>query len=619
MDAPAAHSPWTPTAPRVLVALGAVALVAAWSAHERWATDAAHRVLQRARLHDLVRVERVRVADPDEIALSGVELLDPYTGDVAIHVEELRVEMDGAWLDLLDARPQRVYGRGARVSAALAFSGEEGELVVARALQQLFERLPSGADAQMPPVEIEDVQFRVAAPGMPFETVGGCSVSARADAETFVLRIALGDEGGAIRLDFAGGGLARLEVDGAVVTPARGALVPEVGPFLARLLEPRGRLDLRLDMRPGDWPVGEGRLRDATLVLAQAPFPLERCDLPFQVADRRVRVPRGTALVDGEHVALGLDCDADSYVVDVDVPQVEFRRRYVDLLPGAWPPEWAEIDDGGQLELSLSFAQRGDGPLTVSGDGGAWIRDLRVTPLGVPLQDLVGSFSFVGDRIELVEASARCTTGELSGAGWLDMRSARLHLDLSVRDVDVHELGLAIGRTDPPSGFLQGRLDFTGELGDAQTHVGEGRFSIRGGNLWAVPLFERVLQVLQLSAPASSERHRVDGVFLIEGRSYRITEFGMRSDTLSLVGDGKLHSDGELDLELLLFSFPIGPLGDFIDYLQEKLVGKVEVGGTLEDPEITVVPVELVTGLLETLLSPFTRWFEDDEPDADER
>jgi len=612
-------APLLPIASRVLVALGGVAVVAAWSLHGRWATERAREGLRAALLDDLVRVGSVRVADPDEVAVADVALLDPVTGDVAVHVDELRVEMDGAWLDLLDARPVRVRGRGARVSAALVPDGERDEIVVARAVTQLFRRLPDGRQGAMPPIEVEDVQFRVASPGMPLETIEGCTVGARLDGERLVLRIAVGDEEGTLRLDFTGDGLVRLDAVDARVTPTRGALVPGAGTFLAHLLHPRGRLDLSLEPGPDGTPAGQGRLSDATLTLEDVPFPLERCDLPFQVAGGGVTVPRGTALVDGEDVAIGLDCSADHYVVDVDVPEAEFRSRHVDLLPIEWSDRWAVAEDGGNLELSLTFARERGGPPRVSGRGGVWIRDLRVTPYGVPLHDLVGSFSFVGDRLELDEVSARCASGEARGSCWLELSERRLHADLSVRDVDVRALSEALGRPRPVSGWLEGRVAYTGVLGDPDTGAGEGRFSIRGGNLWSAPLFERVLQVLQLTAPGPRERHRVDSVFEIAGRSYRVHEFRLRSDTLSLVGDGRLHSDGELDLELVLFSFPIGPLGDLIDYLQEKLVGKVEVGGTLEDPVVTVVPVELVSGLLETLLRPITIWFEEDETEREER
>ena len=59
------------------------------------------------------------------------------------------------------------------------------------------------------------------------------------------------------------------------------------------------------------------------------------------------------------------------------------------------------------------------GEFSVSGQGGVWIRDLWITPYRIPLHDLVGSFRFVGDRLQLAKTCRAPLSAcqRLEGAG----------------------------------------------------------------------------------------------------------------------------------------------------------------------------------------------------------
>lgn len=600
----------------LLVALAGLCLAAAltWFVADRRATGWVREALATHGLRELIEIDAVRVPAPDRVRVEGAALRDPATGQIVAQVDELELSLEFAVEGGWDGRPVSVVGRGGRVM----LSRDGDELGLARAIGALVDRWEASrgpAATPFPPTLVHDVSFVVLEPGESNATLAGCTVQIEAPPGAGCDVLVTTGAGGSVALRFAeGGGLLSVRADNLEVSPTFAVFLPPDERAAVARLRPSGRLDLRVEDDGAGALAAAGTLRAGRLAPPHLPFPLERAELPFRVEGGRFRLDEARLDFPGGEARTSFEQGPAGWSASIDIVDAEFRAAWLDAFPWSSDLDWLDCEDGGRLELHLALeAPPGAAAPGLRGWGGLHVARLRLGgPQGVQVQDLVGSFDVRDDEVLVREASGACASGLLRVRGRLDAATGAWDLDASVFDVDTSEVRVLFGarRDERPMGWLQGTLRHRGRVGDPAAGRGEGRFSIRGGDIWNLPLVDAVMAALGRSRDAASTDHRAEVLFRVHGERWDLDDVRLRSAMLALRGSGAILADGGVSIDLLPISLRAGPLGELLEFIEEQLI-RIEVRGTRDAPVVQIVPMRIVTGPLgsfwDTLRGLFSR------------
>jgi len=250
----------------------------------------------------------------------------------------------------------------------------------------------------------------------------------------------------------------------------------------------------------------------------------------------------------------------------------------------------------------------------------------RARVAGIRVENIVGSIaqdaegairapniagSVHGGRLSINASVLPATTG-----GRPEERHPR-RFDATIRVMDasigavLEDLGAIEGQTRP-TGLLRGTVSLGGPVGEPSLLRGRGEAAITGGRIRSMPFVGRIIELLNLQAPAQGGLRDLIVGFGIDGDRMIFDELVIESDSLAIYGFGSMRlSDLVLDLRLAPRSVRRIPgLSDLIDEISGGLASP-RVTGPASDPTVTV---EALPGLA-ALLGPIIGR----EPTADER
>lgn len=577
---------------------------AGWLLLDSNATGIARNELAALGLRPYVTLGRVELPEPGLVQVHDLVLRDPDSGADVASLERLELQL-ALGSDWTSPRLAGLRGRGGRAR----FEHDGRDVGFIRALDGLLDRLgdhgprtpgeQSAPPPALPTLEFREVEAVLAVPGLPPRAYRDCLVWVQVSGHDTRVDIAIGGDGGRVRLDFAPDGLRRVEVAGVAVDPSGAVFLPVELQPLAAAVAPAGTLDLALDLVPGDVAAvrASGQLRDAELRPERLPFALQEASLPFALDDGRVRVQDAQLAFPGGVLQASLTADREGSVLELATAGAAFRREFLQLIPQWEQVTWLQPEDGGRFDLRLRIATAG-GVTDVDGWGGLAVERLRAGRSGVLVEDIVGSLEVHDQVLSFHELTGRCAGGAARLSGTLDLRSGDLSADAAVFDVDVARLDREL---DAPgaeprrvAGFLQGDLRWRGRLGAPALARGQGQFSLRGGYLWRVPVLDAVLRALSVATPDEQRSDALSVAFRQRGGTWSLDEIRLDSPYLSLRGKGKLHRGGELDVQITPIAAG-GTVGDALRYLQRQLVA-LELRGTWDQPQVRLLPLKAVTG-----------------------
>ncbi len=605
--------------------VGGAWLVADYKA-TAWCDDA----LAALHLTGIITAEHASLPAPDTVHIRGARLHDEVTGLEVGHVDDVVLRLAVPGLDgVASVTPLLFTGRGGGV--LLSLDGDT--LVLARAIElmldHIFESLdlndqpaasepaptatPSGGRQFLPPMVFLDIEITLRSPGLPDWVIPDSSafLQLRPDG-IFSVDIDVGRDGGHVLLEFGEHGLNRLQTRQLAINPVFALFLPAEREMLTTQVAPEGLLDLDASGFDQSFPLASGVLREGTLRPPSVPFPVTEVTLPFELRDDHVRVTGANLSFDGGAAEASFDYGPDKLVWDLDVVNADFQATYVELLPDDLDLSWVRADDGGNVELHLHVEtthgnETAASTSTLSGWGGILVNRLYFGPTQFEVEDMVSRFDLSDGKLIFQNASGHCAAGVLSMKGSLDLDTGEIDGSASVFDVDIARMRRALDAEAPAaladaedpttrslSGWLQGDVTYKGSIGDPRLATGRGQFSVRGGSLWRVPVLDAILDALRMAPPGGDERQRVAVAFDIDGRRYIVRVFKLESQFLSLVGDGKVNRDGTLEIDIVPIKVPLGYVGDLIEYIQSQVV-RIELRGTMTDPKVSVVPVQVVT------------------------
>jgi hypothetical protein len=403
---------------------------------------------------------------------------------------------------------------------------------------------------------------------------------------------------------------------------------------------PSGKVDLRCVLRkaPGGPLVPEIRARARGNAVTYREIPLPVTDVEGEIelgAEGAVRLRHLSGRTHGASVAVHGEAGPEGVSLALDAVGLPLRDEVIAALPAPTRDLLRRFALSGTVSFKsdLSLARAGPRKFTL---------DLKLSKGSVDttprIEDLDGHVALVGfleDRM-LVRGPLTFSSARILGKRLTDV-AATLNVNgpvLTFENIKATAYGGLVAGTslvvDTQKGEFAGdlftvdRLDIAeyardtesfgrkqlagkaslelralrGRVGDAGTVTASGRLTVRDAFLWEIPLFASVFTLNPQDIFKSRNRFDAGVVeFEIRNRKFDVKHLAFTSETVSLVGRGRINFDGELRLKMKpkagpllgIDIFPVRVVQEILGLVTSPLLG-VEVTGTFDDPKVSVGP-----------------------------
>lgn len=618
---------------RTALVLATLVLSAAagWWSLDELTFDLVHEQIDRRGMGGRLSFGRMELDLPRRISVFDTVMRDASDGQAVLQLDRIDFALDMGWEGSWDGRPKvkliNVDCRGGRISIVPTPDGlgsmveTLGETIAAigalvRELRDLDA--PEPPPGGMPPLLFRDLDLVLRSDPWPLQHFPGTTVLVARQGDGVDATIDFGGGGGRLVLGF-NEGLQRLEAVDLVLTPAIVRLIGEPwGPLFARLFRPHARADL-LVTGFGDGPLDlHGTLRDAVIVSSWLPFPLGPINIPIELEAGRLSVQTDAASFEGGTLLANISGSADDLELSFRVRNAAFRESFLELLPTYREQEFVLADDGGQFDLDLRLHwnfELGTAP-TVSGGGGFHVQSVDLAVFNLAVRDVVGRFEVFDEALTVPELSGLCAGGSFSGSGTLDLVDNRFGLVLSLKELDLAELQAStapeVAAQHPLAGSVAGWLRCEGDVDRLELTQGEGEFSIRAGRFAESRLLTTIREALTLGPAERRNDQRLLAEVTLRNGILTFDRFSVDLGLLALTGQGQLDRERALNLDLVLMREPEGFLGSLWGFIQRSLIMQVQVTGNLDQPEVAVYPLGVISRPLQAVIDFLSNWREQD-------
>ena len=264
---------------------------------------------------------------------------------------------------------------------------------------------------------------------------------------------------------------------------------------------------------------------------------------------------------------------APSGWIDVYLERLEFTRPSPQARRVWEVTGYVELDD--VLFAGSSAIQGLSGTILASGylidqDGGTALTGGLAFPVvdifGHRIARTEGAWSYAlaqdgsaGFSISDVHASlyGGSITGELEAR--FGTEDSDYDLSLTVYNMELEELlnaerKLRVDDEEPAevSGLVDGHLYVSGKMGQIDTRRGGGRFEVRKGRFYRLPLFLAIFHVLNLEVPPEKAFEAAQAEFFLLGNRVQLRDIVLKGSALTLLGYGSMTlPDRGVDLSLV--------------------------------------------------------------------
>ena len=394
---------------------------------------------------------------------------------------------------------------------------------------------------------------------------------------------------------------------------------------------------------PGVDPGGTFKIRmeDVTGLFVFNNGPVDMRDVTFRFHDAPVQFAQGRVVVEDSG-------RFDLRVSDLYAKNIRLDQRLRSYMPPVMAQFAQRLDDG------RTFTLKGDLGLAWSGKLGAAVRcgwnrarvvfidnAVQIQP-GLMLEHMQGqlanvhgwadgetfdvhgaldlaSVSLLGQQITRLESPididhgvarlddlrGHLLGGELAGRLSVSLdKTPRYSASLAVRGADLQQYAKTLPGRQTFRGQLEARLELNGFGGDLRTLQGNGEAHVVHGDLGELPIFLRLVKILNLSAASKTAFDSADVALSVRDGTTYLDPIRFTGDAFSLHGRGTMDVQGDLDLGLrVLFGRDRWRLPLVNDALREAsgLGLVVRVLGTPSFPKFRLVPFPEVSDFLKSL------------------
>ena len=139
------------------------------------------------------------------------------------------------------------------------------------------------------------------------------------------------------------------------------------------------------------------------------------------------------------------------------------------------------------------------------------------------------------------------------------------------------------------------------------TMKGDGKFMVRQGKMYDLPVLLAMLKLLRVREPSTTAFNRCDINFQVRGKYIRMNHIDFKGDAISLFGNGEMNTDGDLRMKLSAvlgredFDLPI--IRDLITSVGQQIM-TIHVDGTVDNPKVTNEPFPALNRAFEQIQGP---------------
>ncbi len=438
-----------------------------------------------------------------------------------------------------------------------------------------------------------------------------------------------------------------LDPTGAADVDATIKIAPRVPDSYHLTIQPRAATGVCLQytraVNPGVDPGGtfKVRMEDVTGRFVFDNGPVDMRDVAFRFHDAPVRFARGRVVVEDTG-------RFDLRVSDLQARHIQLDQRLRSYMPPVMAQFARRFDDG------RTFTLKGDMGLAWSAEPGAPVRcgwgrgrvvfmdnAVQIQP-GMMLEHIQGQLADVrgwtdGDTLEfhggldlasvslLGQQITRLTSpidvdhgiarlddvrghllgGELAGKLSVSFDTTpKYAASLVVRGADLQQYAKTLPGRQTFRGLVEGRLELNGFGGDLRTLQGNGEAHVVHGDLGELPVFLRLVKLLNLSAASKTAFDSADVILSIRDGTTYLDPIKFTGDAFSLHGRGTMDVQGDLDLGLrVLYGRDRFRLPVVNDALREAsgLGLVVRVLGTPSFPKFRLMPFPEVSDFLKSI------------------
>lgn len=242
---------------------------------------------------------------------------------------------------------------------------------------------------------------------------------------------------------------------------------------------------------------------------------------------------------------------------------------------------------------------------------------------GVPLANVQGPFAlreskiYYGQKVAEVKSlgssasvaanpiQADLFSGKAVVSGTGDFDPFRFSMQTNLYGGQLQDILMETGQASAgASGTCDAMLTLQGSPLNPQTFSGNGEVAIREASLFQLPGMMKLLRVLSVKPTNDAAFEKADISFRIDGDRLPIDHLSIDGDVLSLAGSGWANLRREMHLDLYAYVGNRNQLAKLVGPLLSETryapLMQVEIGGTVEAPEMTRKPLPVIEDALKT-------------------
>src|SRR5215471_8007895 len=196
----------------------------------------------------------------------------------------------------------------------------------------------------------------------------------------------------------------------------------------------------------------------------------------------------------------------------------------------------------------------------------------------LPFDRIKAKLLLTNDRLQISELNGEIFSGTLQGDAEISLakNDQRYRAIMTVERVDFPRLTDLYFKYKTSTGSMKGRYDWTGNGSDARSMSGKGEVEVRNGDVFAIPLFGPLSDILNKLMPGIGYRvaRKANMSFTIKDGVIRTPDFHVDAGVFGMVGQGNAHFlDDKIDFDVRIDASGAGiflnPLYKFFEYKAE--------------------------------------------------
>jgi AsmA-like C-terminal region len=354
--------------------------------------------------------------------------------------------------------------------------------------------------------------------------------------------------------------------------------------------------DMREFVNDWDWPHASNvhlSIRGPSAAAASwkgdGTFELERGrfrTIGFNSASANVHFGNGAVTYENFRVARDEGVATGTFVYDF----VHHETRLSNIVSGLRPTDAIYWIDPKLMKVVTPYKFQKPPTITTSGvyqfRGGKNTRlEINVDSLGgmdyvfldktLPFDRINAKLLLTDDRLQISELNGTIFSGTVRGAADISLakNDQRYRATMTVDHVDFPKLTDLYFKYKTAAGLMDGRYEWMGNGSDARTMNGKGEVEVRNGDVFAIPLFGPLSDILNKIMPGVGYRvaRKANMSFTIKDGVIRTSDFHVDGGTFGMVGQGNARFlDDKIDFDVRIDASGAGvvltPLYKFFEY-----------------------------------------------------